>query len=113
MSTVAIIALLAVILVAVIAWLQYRVQAGGYQPLANRKPASSYDGTTPLGMEATDLDVVERAQRRNESLERASTSFTRGKFGRDALSVRPWADDETYAKRFHAAFKGKTKGPKT
>ena len=47
--------------------------------------------------------------RRNESLERGQTNWTkkRGGFflGGAELDVKPWADDETYARRYHAAFK--------
>ena len=55
------------------------------------------------------LSWYARTARRNESLERGHTNWTkkRGGFflGGAEVEVKPWADDETYARRYHAAFK--------
>lgn len=87
---------------------QYRAQASTYRSLSSRQPERMQAGPRPLGTEALDLEAVQRTQRRNESLERAHTSLTRGR-GISSLEsagtdVQPLADDETYARRFHAAF---------
>ncbi|MEP3688781.1 MAG: hypothetical protein ABJN05_16990 [Sulfitobacter dubius] len=95
--------------IAAIAFVQHRMQRGRHVPLSQRQPPRPETGKVLLGMEATDLDVVARAARRNESLERGHTNWTkkRGGFflGGAELDVKPWADDETYARRYHAAFK--------
>ncbi|UOA15072.1 MULTISPECIES: hypothetical protein [Sulfitobacter] len=95
--------------IAAIAFVQHRMQRGRHVPLSQRQPPRAETGKVPLGMEATDLDVVASAARRNESLERGHTNWTkkRGGFflGGAELDVKPWADDETYARRYHAAFK--------
>ena len=95
-------------LVAVI-WLQHRARRNTYQPLASRQPHRASGTKIPLGMEATDLAHVARAARRNETLERGSTNWSRrlgGSFaGRSTdTDVAAWDDDETYAARYHAAF---------
>ncbi len=98
--------------VVLISWLQYRAQAGTYRPLASRQPERAETEERPLGTEAIDMDAVRRTQRQNESLERAHTNWTRGKgsiLGAAAADthIAPLADDETYAKRFHAAYMNK------
>lgn len=100
-----------VALIAGIGFAQHRSQRGTYRPLASRQPQRPQRGETPLGMEATDLETVTRAARRNEALERAHTNWTRKdgstfRFGSDAAdtTIDPMPDDETYAKRFHAAY---------
>ncbi|WP_432816823.1 hypothetical protein [Sulfitobacter sp. JB4-11] len=77
--------------------------------MSSRQPARPDRANRPLGTEALDLDAVRRTQRRNESLERAHTSWTgrRGKLtGTESADtdIEPLADDETYARRYHAAF---------
>ncbi|MGC1504806.1 MAG: hypothetical protein WA782_11795 [Sulfitobacter sp.] len=85
--------------------LQYRAQRTTYRPLATRQPPRRAPDV-PLGMEATDLEAVSRANRRNESLERGQTNWltSKGVFGRADTDVPPLADDETYAARYHDAF---------
>lgn len=103
-----------VAVVAVISYGQYRAQKGNYRPLSSRQPARRNQEKTPLGMEALDMSIVSKATRRNESLERGQTNWTRKGFGSFTTSadtdVDPLADDETYAARYHTAFqKDKTK----
>ena len=88
---------------------QYRQAARVYRPLASRQPPRRPQGSRPLGTEALDLEAIGRVQRRNESLERAHTNWTRGSgriMGVEAsdLEVAPWPDDADYARRFHAAY---------
>ncbi len=78
-----------------------------YRPLSRRQPARKVSKDVPLGLEAIDMRAVNSAARRNESLERSHTSWTRkgGLLnGAADTDVQPLADDETYARRFHAAF---------
>ena len=91
--------------VGVTSLIQYRAQRSTYRPLANRQPPRR-PSDVPLGMEATDLEAVSRANRRNESLERGQTNWlaSKGVFGRADTDVPPLADDETYAARFHDVF---------
>ncbi len=94
-----------------------RRPARPYQRLASRQPERAATEDRPLGTEALDLDAVRRAQRRNESLERAHTNWTRGRSGILGAAaadthIAPLADDETYAKRFHAAYMNKKDTPK-
>lgn len=74
-------------------------QRGPRRPLAHRQPKlASKD--VPRGMEATNMDAVDTANRRNQSLER-STSWKFG-FGSYAdQPIRAFDDDETYAKTYH------------
>ncbi|MFT6673996.1 MAG: hypothetical protein ACJAVM_000167 [Sulfitobacter sp.] len=100
--------------VAVIGYGQYQRQKGQYRPMSQRQPARRTSDKTPLGMEALDLAAVARTTRRNESLERGHTNWTRKGSGFLSASaetdIQPLADDETYAARFHTAFqKDKTK----
>ncbi|MGB3244379.1 MAG: hypothetical protein WBB25_07585 [Sulfitobacter sp.] len=90
--------------VALICFAQYRGARATYTPLANRQPERRAVGGVPLGMEAIDLDSVNSAARRNESLERGHTNWTNRGGIAAATDVAPMADDETYAKRFHTAF---------
>jgi hypothetical protein len=116
MSLLGYIALGLIALVAVIAWMQARTRSGTYTPIASRMPRPDRQ-SVPLGMEATDIDLVNRTTRRNESLERANTSLINkektSRLNASDLHIEPWADDETYAKRFHSVFQRKDKGPKT
>lgn len=92
--------------VVVISVLQYRAARGHYRPLSTRQPERRAPGKPELGMEAIDMAEINRTQRRNESLERAHTNWTRRGSGTNAAEtdIQPLADDETYAKRFHTAF---------
>ncbi len=92
-------------LIGLICLRQYRTANSQYRPLASRQPERR-ESTVPLGMEATDLEAVSRATRRNESLERGQTNWLNksGFFGRTDTDPAPLADDETYAARYHAAF---------
>lgn len=99
----------AVVVVVGISYRQHRAQAGTYRSHSSRQPTRPSLNKRPLGTEALDLDLVNSVQRRNESLERANTSLTRRDGRISGLEsaetyVQPMADDETYAKRFYAAF---------
>ncbi len=95
-------------LVALVLWAQYRAQRGQYRSLASRQPPRPKATERPLGLEAVDLEAVARASRRNESYERGTTNWLRSRMGFFGAAVdtrvEPWADDETYAARYHAAF---------
>lgn len=86
--------------------LQYRSAASTHRPLSERRPQPRNDSDVPLGLEAIDMETLSEANRRNESLERGQLNWLRsgGFFGRADTDVAPWADDATYAARFHAAF---------
>ncbi|WP_299963042.1 hypothetical protein [uncultured Roseobacter sp.] len=83
------------------------------QPLSHRQPEGrAASRTVPLGMEATDLDLIQSVNRRNAGLERVSTFFRPFSGQRYALEdaetqTRAFADDETYAARYHRAFNQK------
>jgi len=85
------------------------------RPLAFRQPSLGQDAQgVPLGMEALDLALVEKVNRRNAALERVNTLFTRkrtaGRFLEHAETrVTPLPDDETYAAHFHRAYMKKDK----
>lgn len=89
--------------IALVCFAQYRARSRTYTPLSNRQPERR-TREVPLGMEAIDMDSVNRAARRNESLERGHTNWTNRGGMAAATDVPPMADDETYAKRFHTAF---------
>lgn len=91
-------------LIALIGCFQYRARSGTYTSLSSRQPARRPHRSVPLGMEATDMNVVNDANRRNESLERGQTNWMNRGAMEAATDVPPMADDETYAKRFHTAF---------
>ncbi|MFK7876738.1 MAG: hypothetical protein AB8B71_13320 [Paracoccaceae bacterium] len=84
-----------------------------YVPLAARRPDLNVHGANsaaprvvPLGMEALDLDLVEKAARRNDALERvAGAGWTGNNATQEnrATYVRPMPQDETYAAAYHAA----------
>ncbi len=84
---------------------------GPRRPLSARQPERA-DRSTPLGMEALDLDTVERVNRRNNALERVTgvraSARRSGRFTHVAdLTVPPMVDDETYAARYSQAFQNK------
>jgi len=95
----------------VVLWMQYRTARQTHRPLASRQPERRKKDV-PLGMEAMDMEEISRTNRRNESLERGQTNWLTkgGFFGRPDTDIRPLAEDETYAARYHAAFQNdKTK----
>lgn len=99
------------------AWITYPFRRGPRRPLAQRQPPSARDRSTPLGLEAVDMSVVDSVNRTNASLERVSTFFGArrgiGSFLEKAENhVTPLADDETYAARYHRAYNQK-KGEET
>jgi len=99
----------AVLAVIVISVQQYRAARSIYRPLSARQPERRTRPAPELGMEAIDMAEIHRTQRRNESLERANTNWTRR---RDATSaaetdIQPLADDETYSARYYALFQSK------
>ena len=85
---------------------------GPRRPLAMRQPGRGEMGQVrdvPLGMEATNLDLVDRVNRKNDALERAST-ITGQKRGKGSFAaaastrIDAMPDDETYAARYHRAY---------
>lgn len=86
--------------------LTYPFRRGPRKPLTARQPKLE-QRETPLGMEATDLDVVEATIRQNQSLERSGQIFgqSKGSFAQAAdRTVRTFKDDETYAAEYHRTF---------
>lgn len=86
--------------------LSYLFRPGPRRPLAMRQPKLE-EREVPLGMEATDLNVVEATIRQNQALDRSSTIFGRnkGSFAEAAdRTVREFKDDETYAAEYHRTF---------
>ncbi len=84
------------------------------RPLAARRPGSVHANAqraVPLGMEATDMDMIHQVNRRNDALERVNEVYTRdrGAFGVVGASTRvaPMPEDETYAARYHRAYQQK------
>lgn len=94
--------------VAGIAWMQHRAARGTYRSLSSRQPARHQYEKPPLGMEATDLDLVARTTRRNETYERANVTWTRQNGAKHTAAaetdIEPGPDDHTYAKWFHRSF---------
>ena len=95
----------------VISAAQYRAAKGQYRRLSSRQPVLPTDQKPELGMEAIDMAQIRRAQRSNDSLERVNNIWTkRGSLTSDvSTSVDAMPDDETYARRYHAAFHKKNK----
>ncbi|MEX0310390.1 MAG: hypothetical protein AB3N17_09090 [Tateyamaria sp.] len=87
------------------------------RPLAARRPGRDEMGqnrTVPLGMEATDMALVDRVSRRNDALERANAVRTSGHridsyTAQASTHVDAMPEDETYAARFHRAFQKRGK----
>lgn len=85
---------------------------GPRRPMATRQPGRDEMGQVrevPLGMEATDLDLIDRVNRRNDALERSSTvagqGRSKGSFTAAASTrITPMPEDETYAARYHRAY---------
>ena len=84
------------------------------RPLAARRPGRDemgQSGAVPLGMEATDLDLIDKVSRRNDALERShAVGLTRksalgGSFvSATSTRIDPMPEDETYAARYHSAY---------
>ena len=82
------------------------------RPFAARQPGRAEMGQVrdvPLGMEATDLDLVDRVNRRNDALEKVNTiagqKRTKGSFtGAASTHIAPMPEDETYAARYHRTY---------
>mmetsp|Transcript_21150 Transcript_21150/g.33932 ORF Transcript_21150/g.33932 Transcript_21150/m.33932 type:complete len:102 (+) Transcript_21150:278-583(+) len=83
------------------------------RPLAARRPGRDEMGqvrTVPLGMEATDLGLVNNVARQNDALERATPVGARrgGSFAaRASTDIDPMPEDETYSARYHRAYQQK------
>jgi hypothetical protein len=96
-------------------WLSYPFRRQPRRPLATRRPDRRDMGQSrkvPLGMEATDMSVVDAASRRNDALERAhqvrhndGDNYT----AQSSLHVEPMPEDETYARHFYRAFQKRGK----
>ena len=88
---------------------------GPRRPLAARRPDRGEMGQVrdvPLGMEATDLGLIDKVNSRNDALERVALIRSRGArvsglTGRTSTQVDAMPEDETYAARFHRAFQKK------
>ncbi|WP_299376795.1 hypothetical protein [uncultured Tateyamaria sp.] len=84
---------------------------GPRRPLAARRPdrrAMGQEQSVPLGMEATDLALIDRVNRKNDALERVTmprTGQSRSLSGLAGASthIDPMPEDETYAARYHRA----------
>ena len=91
-------------------WLIYPFRRQTRQPLAARRPGREEMGqirTVPLGMEATDMKLVDRVSRQNDALERGFGNRIRNGqpiLGRASTHVEALPEDETYAARYHRAF---------
>ena len=83
--------------------------------MATRQPGRDEMGQVrdvPLGMEATNLDLVDQVNRRNDALERTNTVAGQkrrtGSFAAAASTrVDAMPEDETYAARYHRAYNQK------
>jgi len=88
---------------------------GPRRPMATRQPGRDEMGQVrdvPLGMEATNLDLVDQVNRRNDALERTNTVAGQkrrtGSFAAAASTrVDAMPEDETYAARYHRAYNQK------
>lgn len=100
---------------ALLDWLTYPFRRGPRRPLAERRPERGEMGQEPerpLGMEATDLRLVDEVSRRNDALERTNMMRTGGRMplaSASSLHIKAMPEDETYAQRFHEAFQKKRK----
>jgi len=97
---------------ALLSFLATPFRRGARRPLAARQPGRAEMGqvrNVPLGMEATNLDLIDQVNRRNDALERVNTIAgqrgSKGSFTAEASThIDPMPDDETYAARFHRAY---------
>jgi len=81
------------------------------RPLAAMRPDAP-KRQVPLGMEAMDLKLIDRVTRQNQALDRTSgaglMNTGHGRLGdSESRAVIDMPQDETYASRYHAAFKSK------
>ena len=82
-------------------------------PLAARRPGRGEMGqlrSTPLGMEALDMKLIDRVTRTNDTLERTHNMHTDksgSAIGRSSTYVEAMPEDETYAARYHRAYNKK------
>ena len=93
-------------------WVTYPFRREKHRPLAYRQPQRDEKASVPLGLEAIDMSVVDKVNRRNASLERVSNLFGRnrryGSFAENAdMHITPFSDDENYSARYHRAFNQK------
>lgn len=86
-------------------------RSGPRRPLAARQPGRAEMGQTrivPLGMEATDLSLVDSVSRKNDALERTNrihTHQSKGSFAAaTSTKVDAMPEDETYAAHYHRAY---------
>ncbi|WP_299149765.1 hypothetical protein [uncultured Tateyamaria sp.] len=82
------------------------------QSLAARRPGRAEMDQirdVPLGMEAMDMDLIDRVTRQNDALERVNMVRSRDgeMVGRSSTYVAPMPEDETYAARYHRAYNKK------
>ncbi|MEL6452954.1 MAG: hypothetical protein AAFQ19_17000 [Pseudomonadota bacterium] len=91
--------------------LSYPFRRRPRRPLADRRPGRADLGqerATPLGMEATDLSLIDRVSRQNDALERTALVGRPGQGGSFAAAastkIDPMPEDETYAARYHRAY---------
>ncbi len=93
--------------------LSYPFKSRSRRPLAARRPDRAEMGQSkdvPLGMEAIDMSIVQKASLRNDALEKATTAFRtpKGFFqGMRSTYVAPMPEDENYAARYHRAYNKK------
>lgn len=80
-----------------------------YQPqrLVDYRPEPRSQSTSPLGMEATDMKLVDAVNRRNDALERVHHAPNATQTRRSATDIDPFPEDETYAARYHRAYNKK------
>ena len=96
-------------------WLTFPFRRHPRQPLSARRPGREEMGQNrkvPLGMEATDMKLVDRVSRHNDALERGFGNRIRNGqpiLGRASTHVEAMPEDETYAARFHRVFAKKGK----
>ncbi|MEP1588086.1 MAG: hypothetical protein ABJR46_14475 [Tateyamaria sp.] len=86
-------------------------RSGPRRPLAARQPGRDEMGQTrvvPLGMEATDLSLIDQVSRKNDALERTNrihTHQSKGSFtAATSTKVDAMPQDETYAAHYHRAY---------
>lgn len=91
--------------------ISFPFRSGPRRPLAARRPDRREMGqeqTTPLGMEATDLSLVQKVNRQNDALERATAARSHGRNNTAttgaSLLVPAMPEDETYAARYYSAY---------
>jgi hypothetical protein len=92
------------------AFVSYPFRRQRRKPFAARRPGRDEMGqvrSVPLGMEATDLTLIDRVSRQNDALERSHPIGQRrsGLLGaRTSTHIDAMPEDETYAARYHSAY---------